>query len=172
MRVCYDDGSSTRQFAFGEVGQSSHRQSRRVSERIHSQCLLRTLADTWPCTSARVKIIRQCSNEDEVFIGKACNGEGLPLAVRYRFVHFFVVPLFQHADHCPVAAYKGDLQSPYTSVPMSVCAMLMSRDGRLLLTRRSQKLRAFPGVWVPPGGYVDRGETVLDVPKSKCHPSN
>ena len=55
------------------------------SECICLQCLLRTLTDTWPCTSARVRIIRQCPNEDEVFIGKARDGESLTLAVRYRF---------------------------------------------------------------------------------------
>lgn len=31
---------------------------------------------------------------------------------------------------------------------------------QVLLTRRAQSLRAFPGVWVPPGGYVDPGESL------------
>ena len=38
--------------------------------------------------------------------------------------------------------------------------VLESLDGQVLLTRRAASLRAFPGVWVPPGGYVDAGETL------------
>ncbi|KAA0201146.1 hypothetical protein HAZT_HAZT003344 [Hyalella azteca] len=32
--------------------------------------------------------------------------------------------------------------------------MLESSDERILITRRAQHMRTFPGVWVPPGGHI------------------
>lgn len=30
------------------------------------------------------------------------------------------------------------------------------------VTRRAMHMRTFPGVWVPPGGHIELGETLLD----------
>ena len=34
-------------------------------------------------------------------------------------------------------------------------------DKNILLTRRARHMRTFPGVWVPPGGHIEQGETLL-----------
>ena len=40
--------------------------------------------------------------------------------------------------------------------------ILETRDSQVLLTRRASHMRTFPGVWVPPGGHIELGETLLE----------
>uniref|UniRef100_H2Y3B4 m7GpppN-mRNA hydrolase NUDT17 n=1 Tax=Ciona intestinalis TaxID=7719 RepID=H2Y3B4_CIOIN len=47
-------------------------------------------------------------------------------------------------------------------VDVGVALLLESMDHKVLLTRRSQHMRTFPGVWVPPGGHIDKNETLTD----------
>jgi ADP-ribose pyrophosphatase YjhB (NUDIX family) len=43
------------------------------------------------------------------------------------------------------------------------CALILeSVDGFVLLTRRASHMRTFPGVWVPPGGHVEDGESLIE----------
>ena len=32
----------------------------------------------------------------------------------------------------------------------------------MLLTRRAAHMRTFPGIWVPPGGHIEVGETLME----------
>ncbi|MBN1422817.1 MAG: NUDIX hydrolase [Planctomycetes bacterium] len=45
---------------------------------------------------------------------------------------------------------------------LSVYAVIADGEGRVLLLRRSQRSKHYPGQWEPPGGKVDAGES-LDV---------
>lgn len=77
--------------------------------------------------------------------------------------------ILAHPEFCPIkkaalepAKHKYPIEPRFAHIPVSVCVILESRDGQILLTRRSEKMKAFPGVWVPPGGYVDPGETICE----------
>ena len=35
-------------------------------------------------------------------------------------------------------------------------------DEQVLLTRRAKHMRTFPGIWVPPGGHIEVGETLIE----------
>ena len=41
-----------------------------------------------------------------------------------------------------------------------MCVSIVSRDGKLLLTKRASDLRAFPNAWVQPGGHLDPNESL------------
>lgn len=43
-------------------------------------------------------------------------------------------------------------------VSVASCVVLQSSDNAVLLTKRTSTMRAFPNVWVPPGGHVDHNE--------------
>lgn len=45
-------------------------------------------------------------------------------------------------------------------VDCGAVTLVESADGKVLLIRRPETLRTFPGIWVPPGGHVEEGETV------------
>ena len=46
--------------------------------------------------------------------------------------------------------------------------LLETTDRQLLLTRRGRHMRTFPGVWVPPGGHIELGETLLEAGAREC----
>lgn len=59
--------------------------------------------------------------------------------------------------------------------PFEVSVLVESSDERILLTRRAAHMRAFPGVWVPPGGVWDKGESVSHfqvMQRKTLHPSH
>ncbi|XP_066274307.1 nucleoside diphosphate-linked moiety X motif 17-like [Branchiostoma lanceolatum] len=47
-------------------------------------------------------------------------------------------------------------------VDVGVAVVLETKDQHVLLTRRARHMRTFPRVWVPPGGHVEKGETLLE----------
>ena len=74
--------------------------------------------------------------------------------------------LIKHATECPV--YKMINKATLTQenkdkgVGIGVAVLLTSSDNCVLVTRRSPHMRTFPGVWVPPGGHLEMGETFLN----------
>lgn len=46
-------------------------------------------------------------------------------------------------------------------VHVGVAVILESSDSHILLTQRSGHMRSFPGVWVPPGGNIESGESLV-----------
>ena len=44
-------------------------------------------------------------------------------------------------------------------IRLASCMVLQDEEERVLLTKRSQKMKIFPGAWVLPGGHIDLGET-------------
>jgi ADP-ribose pyrophosphatase YjhB (NUDIX family) len=73
--------------------------------------------------------------------------------------------LLRHASECPVykMTNKASLsqESKDRGVGMGVAILLTSLDQCVLVTRRAPHMRTFPGVWVPPGGHVEPGESLL-----------
>ncbi|KAM6038133.1 nucleoside diphosphate-linked moiety X motif 17 isoform 2-T2 [Theristicus caerulescens] len=60
----------------------------------------------------------------------------------------------------PALALPAELRG--RGVAAGAAVLLRASTGRVLLTRRAAGLRAFPNVWVPPGGHVEPGEELLD----------
>ncbi|KAF2362761.1 NUDIX hydrolase domain [Trinorchestia longiramus] len=81
--------------------------------------------------------------------------------------HSFIAVLEHPPFCCPHRISAKD----YTDLPaedkqrgvdVGVAVLLESSDQRLLITRRAPHMRTFPGVWVPPGGHIEDGETLID----------
>ena len=66
--------------------------------------------------------------------------------------------------HCLSPADKSLLPASTVQrgVNVGVVVILESRDGEVLVTRRAKHMRTFPGIWVPPGGHIELGETLLE----------
>lgn len=43
---------------------------------------------------------------------------------------------------------------------MAVCVALFDSEGKLLVTRRTKKMKYFPGAWVLPGGHLEPSEAL------------
>jgi 8-oxo-dGTP pyrophosphatase MutT (NUDIX family) len=43
---------------------------------------------------------------------------------------------------------------------LASCMVIEDADGKVLVTKRSRKMRVFPRAWVLPGGHIDAGETL------------
>ena len=41
-----------------------------------------------------------------------------------------------------------------------MCLAIISKDGKLLFTKRANTMRAYPSAWVLPGGHLDPGESL------------
>ncbi|XP_018019850.1 uncharacterized protein LOC108676300 [Hyalella azteca] len=54
------------------------------------------------------------------------------------------------------------LDDKQRGVDVGVAVLLESSDERILITRRAQHMRTFPGVWVPPGGHIEDGESIIE----------
>lgn len=67
------------------------------------------------------------------------------------------IPLFG-PDFCPFKEISADSIEPEKQekfIPVACVGLLVSSDEKVLLTRRPAHMRAFPLIWVPPGGHVD-----------------
>nr|XP_053653026.1 nucleoside diphosphate-linked moiety X motif 17-like [Cherax quadricarinatus] len=73
---------------------------------------------------------------------------------------------FQHPPFCVAHKIKPEEKEALPpeilerGVDVGVCILLEAAERCLLMTRRAQHMRTFPGVWVPPGGHVEKGETL------------
>lgn len=95
-----------------------------------------------------------CSLEKNQFLlYRGDKGRGTPLK-RPTFC-----PI-KHLSVTEAAAIPLDVQQ--RGVDVGVAILLQTANKRVLLTRRAEKLRIFPSVWVPPGGHVEPEETLLD----------
>ncbi|XP_021368424.1 nucleoside diphosphate-linked moiety X motif 17-like isoform X2 [Mizuhopecten yessoensis] len=54
-------------------------------------------------------------------------------------------------------------------IDVGAAVILESADNKILLTRRSKSLRTFPGIWVPPGGHVEKDETFIEAGLRELH---
>ncbi|XP_045583736.1 nucleoside diphosphate-linked moiety X motif 17 isoform X1 [Procambarus clarkii] len=80
-------------------------------------------------------------------------------SVQYRIMHPPFCPI-QHLDEEGSAALPHEIIT--RGVDVGVAVLLESSDKHLLLTRRAAHMRTFAGLWVPPGGHVEKGETLED----------
>lgn len=77
--------------------------------------------------------------------------------------------LLRRPPFCPI---KSLLEEPgFDDLPddiktrgihVGAAVLLESSDKSVFITRRAKTMRTFPRVWVPPGGHVDEGESLLD----------
>ena len=76
--------------------------------------------------------------------------------------------LLTHPPFCPIKCLTPTALSQLPAatvqrgVDVGVVVLLESRDGEVLLTRRAKHMRTFPDIWVPPGGHIEQGETLLE----------
>ncbi|XP_066949851.1 nucleoside diphosphate-linked moiety X motif 17-like [Macrobrachium rosenbergii] len=98
-------------------------------------------------TTESQKSERDCQSEDHEYSG-------------YRFQHpsFCVARKITSADR---EALPPEIRE--RGVDVGVSALIESKDGSILMTRRALHMRTFPGVWVPPGGHCEEGETLVEV---------
>lgn len=47
------------------------------------------------------------------------------------------------------------------SVAVAVAVILESSDGKVLMTQRAHHMRSFPRAWVPPGGHLEKDESLV-----------
>jgi ADP-ribose pyrophosphatase YjhB (NUDIX family) len=72
----------------------------------------------------------------------------------------------EHSDLCSARTYEltGDSERVESMKPtktkVAVCIAVMDSEKRVLVTRRAQSLRHFPGCWVLPGGHLELGESL------------
>ncbi|XP_076444247.1 m7GpppN-mRNA hydrolase NUDT17-like isoform X1 [Babylonia areolata] len=71
----------------------------------------------------------------------------------------------KHPSFCPIKNLSPDHgELPEAVLSRGICSgvaiILESADNKVLLTKRAPHLRAFPNIWVPPGGHVDPDETL------------
>ncbi|XP_026172448.1 m7GpppN-mRNA hydrolase NUDT17 [Mastacembelus armatus] len=91
--------------------------------------------------------------KNQFILYRGDRGRGIPLKR----------PAFCPIKHLSVteeAAIPLDIQQ--RGVDVGVAVLLQTANQRILLTRRAKHLRIFPNVWVPPGGHLEPGETLLD----------
>lgn len=67
-----------------------------------------------------------------------------------------------HSDICYSRQYKRDNLGIEIAKPLRLasCMVIEDADGKVLVTKRSRKMRVFPRAWVLPGGHIDAGETL------------
>lgn len=76
-------------------------------------------------------------------------------------------PILRHPSFCPVLALSPaacsnlPLHTLSRGINLGVVALLESADQHILITRRAAHMRTFPGVWVPPGGGINLGESLI-----------
>ena len=108
------------------------------------KCPFSLLSTDWV---AEIKVER---NEDAITIKETKQGQGVSIG---------------HSVRCP-AFEKGEIAS--TAIPKYsiACCIVperinpITKEKEVLITRRKETMRAFPNVWVFPGGHVDHGETL------------
>lgn len=66
--------------------------------------------------------------------------------------------------HCMTDRQKDNLPRDILErgVDVGVVVILETSDRNILLTRRAKHMRTFPGIWVPPGGHIELGETLME----------
>jgi len=76
--------------------------------------------------------------------------------------------ILKHPGFCPAHHLTPEISTALPpdirdrGVDVGACILLESSDGHILLQRRALHLRTFPGLWTPPGGHVEDGETLLE----------
>jgi len=114
------------------------------------QCALELFGENGMCIDSRIEDVGHSYTNDNLILSR--KPQGL---------------ILYHPLNCPLVHYKdGQLQDSCDrrndDVRVGSAVLVRSCDGMTLITRRSKKLRTFPGIWVPAGGHVEPGETLED----------
>lgn len=106
-----------------------------------------------------VDILNNHSNSEDNSVNVNCELKGDNLILMKSESSDLVL---RHPPMCPLRHFKPDETVNDSGVRIGVVAVLESSDNRVLITRRAAHMRTFPGVWVPPGGGIDPGESLLE----------
>uniref|UniRef100_T1JG05 m7GpppN-mRNA hydrolase NUDT17 n=1 Tax=Strigamia maritima TaxID=126957 RepID=T1JG05_STRMM len=79
------------------------------------------------------------------------------------------VAVLKHSHRCPLRELKVK-QIPITledkhissGVKIAAAVLVQSSDNFILLTKRPDHMRTYPGAWVPPGGHVEPHESLKE----------
>ncbi|XP_061574074.1 nucleoside diphosphate-linked moiety X motif 17 [Cololabis saira] len=99
-----------------------------------------------------------CLDQNRFLLSGGPGPPGGPAGPRVPLKRAASCPI-QHLSPEDAAAVPPETRA--RGVDVGVAVLLQTAGQRLLLTRRARDLRIFPGVWVPPGGHVEPGETLL-----------
>jgi 8-oxo-dGTP pyrophosphatase MutT (NUDIX family) len=72
---------------------------------------------------------------------------------------------FEHAKPCPaqelqLLGWIPPSLATKSTIRIGVAVIIEDLTGKILLTKRNANLRAFPNVWVVPGGHIEKNETL------------
>ena len=84
----------------------------------------------------------------------------MPIAASEGFCPRCGSPLRPPTDSEPGHGQCTGCGRPHWQNPIPVAGILLTRAGRVLLTRRSEEMAEGVGRWAFPGGFVESGETV------------
>ena len=125
-----------------------------------STCIVDLLRDSSNKTEDEDSVPVKCLLEDGKFIISAASQEEIQSGNKD-------VGLIRHPPFCPIRMMTPeDIQDLHPDmkargINVGICAVVESRDKRVLVTRRAAHMRTFPGVWVPPGGGLDAHDPSL-----------
>lgn len=113
-----------------------------------------------------------CGIEDEMLVLYSPNGrkfeDNCNLKTECGFNIEYETVMLHHSPMCPFRELHDNGTTTLTQPPkimginVGVTVLLESSDSRVLLTQRSDNMRIFPRVWVPPGGHLEVGESPLE----------
>jgi len=116
-----------------------------------TECILKSLKFPGDCGNVTCEL-----KENKLVLGTQERGERCPTS------------LLTHPPFCPIQCMSsveaGNLPGEISErgVDVGVVVVLETSDNNILLTRRAKHMRTFPGIWVPPGGHVEAGETLVE----------
>eukprot|EP01134_Creolimax_fragrantissima_P004591 CFRG4591T1 len=116
-----------------------------------SKCVLDILAELYPCEDTSRVQIGYDVNTTSLLIQPKKDG--------YVLEHSPQCPV----HHQPTHINKQDMLAANREVvAVGVAVVVQNKKKEVLLTRRPEFMRTFPGMWVLPGGGVDAKETLED----------
>jgi len=83
--------------------------------------------------------------------------------------------LLTHPPFCPIKCLRPSQAQNLPpeilnrGVDVGVVVLLETNDENILLTRRAKHMRTFPGIWVPPGGHIEKDESLLEAGLRELH---
>ena len=65
-----------------------------------------------------------------------------------------------HSNICYSRRWHKDASAQALPLRLASCLVVEDKDGKILMTKRSPKMRVFPHAWVLPGGHIEQFESL------------